>query len=130
MPFLSRWLTRTTKSLHAVSMPSIWHRTLATAVDASPRSIPHEVIRLHEYQEECIQSVLSYLKDGHHRLGISLATGSGKTVIFTQLIDRVPPPNDRAKQTLILAHRQELVEQATRHCKRAYPGKSVDIEMG
>ena len=41
-----------------------------------------------------------------------------------------PPPNDRAKQTLILAHRQELVEQATRHCKRAYPGKSVDIEMG
>src|SRR5277367_6192139 len=89
MPFLSRWLTKTTKSLHAVSMPSVWHRTLATAVDASPRSIPHEVIRLREYQEECIQSVLSYLKDGHNRLGISLATGSGKTVIFTQLVDRV-----------------------------------------
>ena len=37
-------------------------------------------IQLRQYQEECIQSVLSYLKDGHKRLGISLATGSGKTV--------------------------------------------------
>lgn len=37
-------------------------------------------IRLREYQEECIQSVLSHLNIGHKRLGISLATGSGKTV--------------------------------------------------
>lgn len=37
-------------------------------------------VQLREYQEECIQSVLSYLKKGHKRLGISLATGSGKTV--------------------------------------------------
>jgi superfamily II DNA or RNA helicase len=41
---------------------------------------PKAGIRLREYQEECIQSVLSYLKNGHKRLGISLATGSGKTV--------------------------------------------------
>lgn len=37
-------------------------------------------IVLREYQEECIQSVLSYLQKGHKRLGVSLATGSGKTV--------------------------------------------------
>lgn len=37
-------------------------------------------IRLRQYQEECIQSVLTYLEKGHKRLGISLATGSGKTV--------------------------------------------------
>ena len=37
-------------------------------------------IRLREYQEECIQSVLSHLNKGYKRLGISLATGSGKTV--------------------------------------------------
>ncbi|KAF1993421.1 P-loop containing nucleoside triphosphate hydrolase protein, partial [Amniculicola lignicola CBS 123094] len=86
-------------------------------------------IQLREYQEECIQSVLSYLEKGHKRLGISLATGSGKTVIFTHLIDRIPSVGD-ASQALILAHRRELVEQAARHCTLAYPDKHVDIEMG
>ena len=70
------------------------------------------------------------MKNGHKRLGVSLATGSGKTVIFTQLIERVEPPTKNATQTLILAHRKELVEQAARHCERAYPGKTIDIEMG
>lgn len=51
-------------------------------------------------------------------------------MIFTQLINRVEPPNKNAQQTLILAHRRELVEQAARHCERAYPDKSIDIEMG
>jgi ATP-dependent helicase IRC3 len=37
---------------------------------------------------------------------------------------------DNASQTLILAHRRELVEQAARHCTMAYPHKHVDIEMG
>ncbi|KAI9874770.1 MAG: hypothetical protein M1830_009300, partial [Pleopsidium flavum] len=87
-------------------------------------------IRLREYQEECIQSVLSYLGKGHKRLGISLATGSGKTVIFTQLIDRIRPRNNDATQTLILVHRRELVEQAARHCLNAYPSKSIEVEMG
>ena len=51
-------------------------------------------------------------------------------MIFTQLIDRVQVPDENAKQTLILAHRRELVEQAVRHCEKAYPDKSIDIEMG
>lgn len=37
-------------------------------------------IVLRDYQEESIQSVLKYLGEGHRRLGISLATGAGKTV--------------------------------------------------
>lgn len=62
-------------------------RCLATVSSApAPEDVVEEVlnkpagIKLREYQEECIQSVLSYLKQGHKRLGISLATGSGKTV--------------------------------------------------
>lgn len=51
-------------------------------------------------------------------------------VIFTQLIDRIQPDNDNATKTLILAHRRELVEQAANHCRRAYPHKEIDIELG
>ncbi|KAF2820955.1 P-loop containing nucleoside triphosphate hydrolase protein [Ophiobolus disseminans] len=94
-----------------------------------PSPPPPPQIQLREYQEECIQAVLSYLDAGHKRLGVSLATGSGKTVIFTHLIDRLPATG-QASQTLILAHRRELIEQAARHCTLAYPNKHVDIEMG
>jgi superfamily II DNA or RNA helicase len=55
-------------------------RTLATILNNTVPRAPQEAIRLRQYQEECIQSVLSYLEKGHKRLGISLATGSGKTV--------------------------------------------------
>jgi ATP-dependent helicase IRC3 len=51
-------------------------------------------------------------------------------VIFTQLIDRIPPPNAKATKTMIIVHRRELVEQAARHCRLAYPDKIVEIEMG
>ncbi|KAB8292323.1 hypothetical protein EYC80_008065 [Monilinia laxa] len=91
---------------------------------------PHQPVVLRQYQEECIQAVLSHLDQGHKRMGVSLATGSGKTVIFTQLINRVQPHTEIATQTLILAHRQELVEQAARHCQNAYPDKRIEIEMG
>lgn len=87
-------------------------------------------LQLRDYQEECIQSVLDSLDNGHKRLGISLATGSGKTVIFTQLIDRVKPLSKTATQTLILAHRRELVEQAARHCSNIYPDKKIELELG
>lgn len=103
--------------------------TIVAAPAPPPVSVSPLQITLREYQEECIQSVLSYLQKGHKRLGVSLATGSGKTVIFTHLIDRVPPV-EHTSQTLILAHRRELVEQAARHCTLAYPDKHVDIEMG
>lgn len=93
-------------------------------------SQPSRGLTLRNYQEECIQSVLSSLEKGHKRLGVSLATGSGKTVIFTQLIGRVPPRSETATQTLILAHRRELVEQAARHCSSTYPDQTIELELG
>jgi ATP-dependent helicase IRC3 len=53
-----------------------------------------------------------------------------RQVIFTHLIDRVKPLSAKATQTLILAHRQELVEQAARHCRNVYPSKIIEVEMG
>ena len=86
-------------------------------------------IQLRPYQEESINSVLTSLSQGARRLGLSLATGSGKTVIFSHLIDRVPSPTPEATQTLVLAHRRELVEQAARHVRQLYLNKTVDVEM-
>lgn len=111
-----------TQIRRALNRPLARHVTVS-----SPPSPPR--IKLREYQEECIQAIVSYLDAGHKRLGVSLATGAGKTVIFTHLIDRIPAQSD-ASQTLILAHRRELVEQAARHCSLAYPDKHVDVEMG
>ena len=62
---------------------SVTHRRLAAPGAEKLKelvSVPSAAIKLREYQEECVESVLSYLKNGHKRLGISLATGSGKTV--------------------------------------------------
>ncbi|KFY05141.1 hypothetical protein O988_00230 [Pseudogymnoascus sp. VKM F-3808] len=137
----SNAMLRASKGLVAGALSKLQHRAtfltrcIATATSSPADALepvinPPSGIRLRQYQEECIQSVLSYLDRGHKRMGVSLATGSGKTVIFTQLIDRVKPLPCGADQTLILAHRQELVEQAAKHCINAYPTKSVDVEMG
>ncbi|KUJ06257.1 P-loop containing nucleoside triphosphate hydrolase protein [Mollisia scopiformis] len=129
MPPASRgWMWRLQK-WRRCSNSFVLRRNVTTSTFGSPLAPPIK-IKLREYQEECIQAVLAHLEQGHKRLGVSLATGAGKTVIFTQLIDRVQPRPGNADQTLILAHRQELVEQAARHCTDAYPAKRVEIEMG
>ncbi|CAK7565352.1 MAG: Putative ATP-dependent helicase IRC3 [Sporothrix epigloea] len=117
----------TWRAVSAVFQPKRWQAT-ATAASRASQALPK--IQLRDYQEDCIQSVLDSLRAGQKRLGVSLATGAGKTVIFTELLDRVEPASPDANQTLILAHRRELVEQAARHCTRAYPEKTVEIEMG
>ncbi|PLB46065.1 P-loop containing nucleoside triphosphate hydrolase protein [Aspergillus steynii IBT 23096] len=114
--------------LVAHTLPKQYVRLKSTATSPAP---PDDAIVLRDYQEECIQSVLTHVEQGHRRLGVSLATGSGKTVIFTQLIGRIPPRGKNRDRTLILVHRRELVEQAYRHCRLAYgPDKRIEIEMG
>ncbi|KAI0548805.1 P-loop containing nucleoside triphosphate hydrolase protein [Xylaria curta] len=128
----SRWLL-TTKLVRNFPLSRSIRLSQTRPISGSPgesQTRPLQPVRLREYQEECIQSILSSLQHGHKRLGISLATGAGKTVVFTQLIDRIKPSSQHATQTLILAHRRELVEQAARHCSNAYPTKTVEIEMG
>jgi superfamily II DNA or RNA helicase len=88
-----------------------------TSLDAAPSR------SLRPYQEECVDACLQAISEGKRRLGISLATGAGKTVIFTNLIGKVELEDKQRYQTIILVHRRELVEQAARHCVEAYPDK-------
>lgn len=104
------------------------HRGFTTSTALSKTGNAH--IELRPYQEDAINSVLTNLAQGARRLGLSLATGAGKTVIFSHLIGRVPSPSPEATQTLVLAHRRELVEQAAHHVQNVYPDKRVEVEMG
>ena len=69
---------------------------------------------LRPYQQECIDKCITALKQGIKKQVVSLPVGSGKTVIFSNLLSHVPSPaiRPRATKTLVLAHREELIEQA------------------
>lgn len=120
---------RPSRCIRINSPPWSLQRYTYSDIKQASETLPPKV-KLRDYQEDSIQAVLRHLELGHHRLGISLATGSGKTVIFSHLIERVPCPTEDARQTLILVHRRELVEQAARHSRATYPDKVIEIEMG
>ena len=75
---------------------------------------------LRPYQEEAITAILAGKDCGLQRMLIVLATGGGKTVIFSHLAHRM------ACRTLVLAHRDELIEQAASKL-RAVLGPSVPV---
>ncbi|KAJ3362843.1 hypothetical protein GGF32_005244 [Allomyces javanicus] len=85
---------------------------------------------LRPYQNECIEKSLEALAEGVTRQAVSLPVGAGKTVVFSNLITRVPNPTPRAKRTLVLAHRKELLDQATNQIARAAPGLVILKEGG
>ena len=77
MPPSSRGIWRNIQGLRRCS-----HFLASRNFSATSHALATEApikIRLRNYQEECIQAVLTHLNDGHKRLGVSLATGSGKT---------------------------------------------------
>ena len=73
------------------------------------RSEVTHMVNLRSYQEEAVNAVLSSWRDGHRRTLIALATGTGKTVCFSEIIKRTYQPGTHA---LVLAHRSELLSQA------------------
>ena len=54
---------------------------------------------------------------------------SHNTQIFSALIPRLSSPNPDRKQVIVLAHREELLEQAANRIKQMNPGLSVEIEQ-
>ncbi|WBW70940.1 mitochondrial DNA branch migration helicase Irc3 [Schizosaccharomyces osmophilus] len=85
---------------------------------------------LRPYQEECIESCCRAFKAGKKRVGISLATGSGKTALFPHLIQKTPELRTNANQCLILVHRRELAQQAYAVCLESFKKENVEIDMG
>ncbi|MCA9565595.1 MAG: DEAD/DEAH box helicase, partial [Myxococcales bacterium] len=85
----------------------------------------NEAIRLRPYQREAIEAVIRGRRSGTRRMVVALPTGAGKTVIFSELARMA------RRRVLVLAHRQELLEQAKDKIGRAIGDpSSVATEQG
>lgn len=74
---------------------------------------------LHDYQERAVAATLRSIRRGRNPL-VVMPTGTGKTVVFTEIIRR------RRGRAMVLAHRAELLDQAAEHLERC--GITADIE--
>lgn len=87
-------------------------------------------LKLRDYQVEAIKSVHNAISRGINRSAVVLATGGGKTVVFSHLIPQIKPSTpDRGNKTLVLAHKEELVRQAADSIAMINPNLKVDIDM-
>lgn len=80
---------------------------------------------LRPYQRDAVTAVFDRFDAGERRTALVLATGAGKTVIFSEFIrqwrERVPG------QILVLAHRSELLNQAAEKIRFWAPGLRVGL---
>ncbi len=101
------------------------HRTAGRL--GTPREDDHGVSRtLRDYQTEAITYLKTAWSAGVTRPPAVLATGLGKTEIFTDptLLDEFLNAGNRV---LIIAHTDELIEQAARKARRNNPGRRIGI---
>ncbi len=82
-------------------------------------------ITLRDYQVKCLESIYEAYKRGVRRQLVSLPTGSGKTVIFSEF----PRYFKMKNQMIVLAHRAELLDQARDKICRANPDLKVEVEQ-
>lgn len=85
---------------------------------------------LRPYQRDAIDAVFKAWADGMQRPAIVLPTGAGKTVVFSALVkDWMRTENytgqTYGKRVIILAHRDELVDQAIAKLRAVMPGVSI-----
>jgi ATP-dependent helicase IRC3 len=78
-------------------------------------------ITLRPYQEEAIEAINYASGAGIARPLVALPTGTGKTVIFSHLIDQ------RAGRSLVLAHRDELIRQTVDKLLLVNPDCAVGV---
>lgn len=78
-------------------------------------------LRLRDYQEQALSAVDQAEADGTRRQVLVMPTGAGKTVVFAAMIKR------RRQRALVLAHRDELIEQAVDKIRAVIPGATVGV---
>lgn len=88
-------------------------------------------IKLRGYQREAIDAVFKAWSEGLTRPAIVLPTGAGKTVVFASLVKEFrerhydAPLQHKGLRVIILAHRDELVDQAMAKIRAIAPELNV-----
>jgi superfamily II DNA or RNA helicase len=87
-------------------------------------------VETRQYQEKAIDAIIENYTAGIRHQLIVMATGTGKTVVFSkayaQLIAKLA---DLQGRMLVLAHREELIDQAIKALQRVNPDVKVGKEM-
>src|ERR1019366_7489219 len=81
-------------------------------------------MNLRPYQNDALTAIKSKADAGNRKQLVVMATGLGKTMVFSNL----PTHLGITKRVLILAHREELIEQARAKYLRWNPTASVGVE--
>jgi superfamily II DNA or RNA helicase len=77
--------------------------------------------KLRNYQHRAIQDIYAEWQAGRQHVLLSMPTGSGKTRTFSEIVKHF---SDRGEQSLILAHREELLMQSQKTLEKI-TGKAV-----
>lgn len=80
------------------------------------------------YQRAALDGIHDAYRRGRRSVLITMATGTGKTVVFATLIHERHQQGDR-RPTLVIAHREELLSQAAEKISEVCPRLRVDIEQ-
>ncbi|WP_432135171.1 DEAD/DEAH box helicase [Streptomyces sp. bgisy154] len=78
------------------------------------------------YQTEAIKALISGWNGPNNRLAVVLPTGAGKTVVFANLISELLPQLN-GQRALVIAHREELIEQAAAKIRAVRPDLRVGV---
>jgi hypothetical protein len=78
---------------------------------------------LRPYQQEAVAAAVESFRS-HVSTLIAMATGCGKTIVFSHLIEAMG-----ARRTMILAHREELIDQAVAKVEQV-TGRRPAVEKG
>jgi superfamily II DNA or RNA helicase len=84
---------------------------------------------LYPFQREAREAVLRHWENGNRAALISMPTGSGKTIVFSDILQSsLSGSNDKG---LVLVHRDELLRQAMEKLNLMWPGAKVStVEAG
>jgi len=96
-----------------------------TDEEALPRLSPSPIV-LRPYQDRALSTLLACRDRGLQRVIVVMPTGTGKTTLFSALIGEFDRTYDA--DSLVLAHRRELLDQAHRRIGLQNKGIGVALE--
>lgn len=88
---------------------------------------PVSMLKLRDYQAAAVDAVRRAWAGGTRRPAVVLPTGAGKTVVFAHVAEQM---HQRGVKTLVLAHRDELINQAAAKLRAVAPDLRVGIVKG